>query len=182
MSAGEQLSWTPERLQTLRHRAGFDSQRKLARASTVDPTTIARIESGGNLSMETANKLAAHLRINPMVLFVAHNLAVTTSQLVIGYISLHEAKKDRNYIEHMLANLLTPGLALPSDQFNACQATLTQLNDVIQAFNNFAHGHAGQWPGASEILLERQSIDVSGAIVTSIIPPTTSDPQALPVT
>lgn len=148
--------WTPQRLGEIREEAGFRSQRQLAMKSGVDQQTISRIEGGGNISVDTSQKLAPFLKIEHPALFIAHNLAITTEALVRGYMSLADAKRDRNYIEHMLLQTTH----LPQDHYKACETTLEQLNEVIGELNKVRHDHAGEWPGADDPALK--TVQVSG--------------------
>lgn len=145
--------WSPRRLCEIRTAAGFKSQRRLALKSGVDQQTISRIEGGGNISVETSQKLAPFLHLNHPALFIAHNLAVAAESLVRGYISLAEAKRDRNYIEQMLLQTAD----LPYDQYQACNRTLEQLNEVIVQLNRVRHEHT-DWPGSDDPNLKTTDI------------------------
>ena len=150
--------WTPKMLQELREKAGFTSQRQLALKSGADQQTINRIEAGGTMSIETSKKLAPLLNIDHPALFIAHNLAVTTGELVRGYLSLNQAKRDRNYIESMLQQTTH----LPPEQFRACQTTLGKLNEVISELQAVRHKHSADWPGADSPEVEEE--EVSGEV------------------
>lgn len=136
-------SWTPRCLREIREPRGFDSQRKLAQASGVDPQTISRIEAGGTMSLATAKKLAPPLYNLPEALFVTHNLTIIQRELTRGYLSRAQARKDRNYLEDVIAQAAPK---MPTQDYEACKNALVALNDTIERLHNAAIAHGEDWP------------------------------------
>ena len=139
----EEKPWTPRCLKEIREARGFDSQRKLAAATGVDPQTISRIEAGGTMSLATATKLAPPLSNFPEALFVTHNLTIIQRELTRGYLSRAQARKDRNYLEDVIQQAAGK---MPTQDYEACKNALDELNETIERLHNPAVAHAKDWP------------------------------------
>lgn len=139
--------WTPQTLSYYRKNAGFPSQRKLAQKTGVDQQTISRIEAGGTISQGTAEKIGRALGVEPPALFIAHNVALIAYDLSRGRHSLSQAKRNRNYIEDMLAKTEN----LNPHHYAICHVTLAKLNEIIEELHQIRHVHIEDWPGAADV-------------------------------
>lgn len=140
-------NWTPEVLKQMRTAHGFDKPEDLSRQIGVEADVIKEIEAGATITYDTAEAFGFVYGFEHPSLYILHNTAVTTYELVKGYMPLAQARQDLD----LLTGILDANQNLPQDQFESCRITLAKFRSVVEELIAIRRQHFTDWPGAAEV-------------------------------